>query len=172
MFKKSGSLRIFAPQEIRNCVTIMYMMGDGTTCFVSACRILADSRIFRKTATNLFVIILLSAFSGAVAAAQEATGINFFDIAHSDAGSPTCWDNNKSYIYTSGSATFTACSTYYVPITSDYLVFTTKKPSKSSWNVDFELDWGHSVNFLRYGEVPCFIYALSGAQLPQEQTSP
>jgi endoglucanase len=132
----------------------MYMMGGGTTCFVSACRIPADSRIFRKTATGLFVIILLSVFSWPVTAAQEAIGINFFDLAHSDAGSPSCWDNNKSYVYLSGSATFTRCSTNFVPVSSNYLVFTTKKPSGSSWNVDFKLDWGHSVNFLRYGESP------------------
>ena len=129
-------------------------MGDGTTCFVSACRIPVDSRIFRKTATSLFVIILLSVFSEYVTAAQEATGINFFDLAHTDAGSPACWDNNKSFIYKTGSATFTACSTNYVPVSSDYLVFTTKKPFGSTWHVDFELDWGHSVNFLRYGGSP------------------
>ena len=133
-------------------------MGGCTTCFVSACRIPADSRIFRKTATILFVIILLAVLPGPVTAAQEAIGINFFDLANSDAGSPTCWDNYKSYTYKSSSATFTRCSTDYVPVDTTVgggsLVFTTIKPSGSSWYADFKLDWGHSVNFLRYGTTP------------------
>jgi len=137
---------------------MMYMMGGCTTCFVSACRIPADSRIFRKTATILFVIILLAVLPGPVTAAQEAIGINFFDLANSDAGSPTCWDNYKSYTYKSSSATFTRCSTDYVPVDTTVgggsLVFTTIKPSGSSWYADFKLDWGHSVNFLRYGTTP------------------
>jgi endoglucanase len=102
----------------------------------------------------LVIVFFLVSLPRPAWAVQEAVGINFFDLAHSDAGSPTCWDNNKSYIHKSGSATFTACSTNYVPVSSDYLVFTTKKPSGSSWYVDFELDWGHSVNFLRYGGSP------------------
>ena len=135
------------------------MVGGGTTCFVSACRILADSHIFRKAATSLFVIIFLSVFPGPATAAQEAIGINFFDLAHSDAGSPACWDNYKSTTYKSSTATFTRCSTdTFVPVSMSIgngsLVFTTKKPTGSSWYADFKLDWGHSVNFLRYGESP------------------
>jgi len=127
-------------------------------CFVSACRIPADSRIFRKTATSLFVIILLAVFPVPVTAAQEAIGINFFDLANSGAVSPACWDNYKSYAYKSSTATFTRCSadgTYYVPVdTNGSLVFTTTKTTGASWYADFKLDWGHSVNFLRYGESP------------------
>jgi hypothetical protein len=156
VFKKPGSLRIFAPQEVRNYAIMMYMMGGGTTCFVSACRIPADSRVFRKTATILFVIILLAVFSGPVTAAQEAVGINYFDIAHSDAGTPACWDLNRTYIYLGSPATFANCS-YAVPINTidgnSVLVFTTTYTG-GWWTVWFNLDWGHSVNYLRYGSNP------------------
>ncbi|MFA5292301.1 MAG: glycoside hydrolase family 9 protein [Phycisphaerae bacterium] len=111
-----------------------------------------------KTTKYLFVIISLAITLQSAIAAEEAIGINFFDLANSGLGSTTCWGDPKCYVYLGGSATFTRCSTNYVPVNMSIgagsLVFTTKKPSGSYWNVQFKLDWGHSVNFLRYGQTP------------------
>jgi endoglucanase len=136
----------------------MYMLFGRITCLGSVSWIPADPRFFKKIATSLFVIILLAIFPRPATAAQEAVGISFFDLAHANAGSPAYWDGGKSYVYLSGSATFTRNADNAVPVNMSMgngsLVFTTTKPSSSSWNAEFKLDWGHSVNFLRYSENP------------------
>jgi endoglucanase len=123
-----------------------------------------DNQRMRKTSITqygiyslIFLALTSLAFFPNSVVAQEAIGINFFDIANSGAGSPTCWDNYKSYVYLSGGATFTRCSTNYVPVNtasgSRAMVFTTTNPS-GYWYVEFKYDWGHSINFLRYGATP------------------
>jgi len=92
-----------------------------------------------------------------VMASQEGIGINFFDLAHSDAGTPLYWDNNKSYVYLGAPATFVMDANHAVPVDmsvgSGSLVFTTTFTG-GWWSAWFNLDWGHSVNFLRYGSNP------------------
>jgi hypothetical protein len=137
------------------------MMGGDISCFVSIFRIPADMRIFRKPAVVLLVFMLLSAFSvSSKAAVQEAVGINFFDIARADAGSPTCWDG-ESYAWVGGSTTVTNCTGGnggVIPVTIvdgiGSLNFTTTRPSGGWGNIQFKIDGGHSVNFLRYGSSP------------------
>lgn len=96
-------------------------------------------------------------------AVQEAIGINFFDLANANVGVPSCWDGGKGYAWVGGGATFTNCSGATtggdVPINSSQgagsLVFTTTRPGGGGWcNIQFKLDGGHSVNFLRYGDQP------------------
>jgi hypothetical protein len=140
-------------------------MGGEKISFNFVYRTPAGFRVIGRIAV---FFLLLPVLSGGALAAQEATGINFFDLAHSDAGTVSCWDNNKSYIYKSSTATFTACSTNYVPVSSDYLVFTTTKPSGAWWNVDFKMDWGHSVNFLRYGESPLLYLRVKWGAIASE----
>lgn len=90
-------------------------------------------------------------------AAQEAVGINFFDLADSDAGAPAYWDNNRTYVYLGSPATFVMSPDHAVPVDMSIgngsLVFNTTY-SGGWWSVWFNLDWGHSVNFLRYGSNP------------------
>jgi endoglucanase len=101
------------------------------------------------------ILTIIASFSG-FSFGQEAIGINFFDPANSGNSSPTCWDDPKSYVYMNPTATFTRCNTNSVPVNTasgtQALVFTTTNPVGSYWNVQFKLDWGHSINFLRYGQ--------------------
>jgi hypothetical protein len=95
--------------------------------------------------------------------AQEAIGINFFDMANTNAGSPTCWGGGKGYAWLGSPSTFLNCTggtnggdvPVNMSIGAGSLVFTTTRPGGSGWcNIQFKLDGGHSVNFLRYGADP------------------
>jgi hypothetical protein len=109
-----------------------------------------------KITKLLFAIVAIVFLQQSVTTAQEAIGINYFDMANSGLSSPTCWNNNDqtSKVTKTGSATFTTCGSNNVPVNTASgtlaLVLTTTKPS-GSWYADFKLDWGHSVNFKRYG---------------------
>ena len=130
--------------------------------FVSVYRASTGFRIFMKPGLSLLIIMLLSAFSvPSIAAVQEAVGINFFDLARADAGSPTCWDG-ESYAWVGSPTTVLNCSAGSggpLPVTTvdgiGALNFTTTRPGGSGWgNIQFKIDGGHSVNFLRYGSSP------------------
>ena len=118
-----------------------------------------------KTTKYLILIVFFTLFSRPVIAAQESIGINFFDLAHSDAGSPSCWGSGKGYAWIGGGTTFLNCTSGNggdVPVNTTMgagsLSFTTTRPSGGGWcNIQFKLDGGHSVNFLRYGSEP-FLY--------------
>lgn len=110
--------------------------------------------------TNLcaaFFLFLLILNQGTAPAAQECIGINFFDPPNSNLQTYTCWDSSgKSHVYQGGSATFVTCNNA-VPVNMSIgtgsLILQTTLPG-GWWNVQFKLDWGHSVNFLRTGEDP------------------
>jgi hypothetical protein len=116
----------------------------------------------------LFVIIFIASQQSvqSVVLAQEAIGINFFDIAHTDAGAPTCWGGGKGYAWVGAPTTFLNCTggttggdvPVNMSVGAGALVLTTTRPGGGGWcNVQFKLDGGHSVNFLRYGAEP-FLY--------------
>lgn len=111
--------------------------------------------------------ILLSVY-GFAPAAQECIGINFFDPPNSNLQSYTCWDSNgKSYVYLGGSATFVRCNGAVpvdMSIGTGSLVLQTTLPN-GWWNVQFKLDWGHSVNFLRTGEDPLLYLRVKWEQI-------
>ncbi|MBN2210837.1 MAG: glycoside hydrolase family 9 protein [Sedimentisphaerales bacterium] len=112
-----------------------------------------------KMKSFLFVIIFLMAVVSSAQAGQECVGINFFDVAQSYLQTYTCWDGGKSYIY-SGGATVANCNGAVpvdMSIGAGSLKVQSIKPAGSWWNILFKLDWGHSVNFYRYGRQP-FLY--------------
>ncbi|MGA2914568.1 MAG: glycoside hydrolase family 9 protein [Sedimentisphaerales bacterium] len=122
-----------------------------------------------KTIKYLIAIIFLTLLSRPVIAAEEAIGINFFDLAHTDAGSPTCWGSGKGYAWVGSPTTFLNCTGGTnggdVPVSMSMgagsLVFTTTRPGGGGWcNIQFKLDAGHSVNFLRYGSDPMLYLRL------------
>ena len=92
-----------------------------------------------------YVVILTTVLSGIIVRAQEAIGINFFDISQAYTKSFTCWDNGKSYVYVGSPATFTRCNNA-VPVDMSVgngsLVFQSTLPS-GWWNLEFKLDGGH-----------------------------
>ncbi len=111
---------------------------------------------------TLLVFLL---FLPASASAQEAIGINFFDLANSNVNTSglTCWGNGKAYAWTGAPTTFLNCTgettggdvPVDMSIGAGSLVFTTTRPGGSGWsNIQFKLDGGHTVNFLRYGDSP------------------
>jgi hypothetical protein len=111
---------------------------------------------------EITLLAFLSFFPASVWA-QEAIGINFFDLANSNAGSPSCWGSGKAYAWTGSPTTFLNCTggtdggdvPVNMSIGAGSLVFTTTRPGGLGWsNVQFKLDWGHTVNFLRYGDSP------------------
>lgn len=110
-----------------------------------------------KRLLGLFAFSLVVCLLRYSAAAQEPVGINFFDISQAYKKSFTYWDNGRSYVYLGGSASFARSAGNAVPVDMSVgngsLVFQTTMPG-GWWNVEFKLDVGHSVNFLRYGENP------------------
>ncbi|OHB47556.1 MAG: hypothetical protein A2Y10_12640 [Planctomycetes bacterium GWF2_41_51] len=118
----------------------------------------------RYLALKIFLIFLtLFSFTQNAPAVQEAIGINFFDLANSNVGSPTCWGSGKGYAWVGPTgATFLNCTGGNggdVPVDMSQgdgsLVFTTTRLGGGGWcNIQFKLDGGHSVNFFRYGEQP------------------
>lgn len=102
-----------------------------------------------------FISLIVTAFSSA-SSAQECIGINFFDVANS-ASSSTCWDKMGTYIYQGEGASFVTCNSGGIPVNMSIgtgsLVLESQMAS-GWWNAEFKLDWGHSVNFLRYGSEP------------------
>jgi hypothetical protein len=116
-----------------------------------------------KTVNYFLAGVLVTVFMGASVNAQEAVGINFFDLSQAYTQSYTYWDNGKSYVYVGGSATFTRSSGNAVPVDMSVgngsLVFQSTLPS-GWWNLEFKLDGGHSVNFLRYGQSPLLYLRL------------
>ncbi len=104
-------------------------------------------------------MVCLTTGISSVPAAQEGIGINFFDVAGSNLQNYTCWGDGKSYIY-SGGATLANCDGAVpvdMSIGAGSLKVQSTKPAGSWWNILFKLDWGHSVNFYRYGQQP-FLY--------------
>jgi hypothetical protein len=109
---------------------------------------------------SLICILFISNF----VSAQESIGINYFDLANSDAGSQTCWDSYaKGYAWIGGGPTFVNCSRgtnggpvpVNMSIGNGSLVFTTTRPNGSGWcNIQIKMDWGKSINYLRYGDDP------------------
>jgi hypothetical protein len=130
-----------------------------------------------KMTKYLFAIVFLAIISSQVLAIQEAPGINFFDLGRSDAGSQTCWGSGKGYAWVGSPATFLNCTGGTtggdVPVSMSQgagsLVFTTTRPNGGGgWcNIQFKLDGGHSVNFLRTGPDPILYLRLKwGAIAP------
>lgn len=124
---------------------------------------------------TIFAIIVFVVLQQSAVSAQEAIGINFFDIANSNVGSPSCWGGGKGYAWNGGGATFLNCTggnggdvPVDMSVGAGALVFTTTYPGGGSWcNIQFKLDGGHSVNFLRYGSSPLLYLRLKwGAIAP------
>lgn len=125
--------------------------------------------------TNLcavFFLFLLILNQGMAPAAQECIGINFFDPAKSYQQTYTCWDNNRSYVYLGSPATFVTCGTeddyHYVPVNMSIgtgsLVLQSTLPG-GWWNIQFKLDWGHSVNVLRTADNPLLHLRVKWGQI-------
>jgi hypothetical protein len=156
--KKSGISRILAPQKFLDYAIITFIMGGDKVYFISISRKPAYMRILRNSAITL---LLLAITTPVLAAVQESVGINFFDLARADAGSPTCWDG-QSYSWIGSPTTVLNCSGGSggtLPVTSvdgiGSINFTTTRPGGSGWgNIQFKIDGGHTVNFLRYGSSP------------------
>jgi hypothetical protein len=105
---------------------------------------------------------VLPAFAG-----QECIGIHFFDPAHSALQTFSCWDGNKSYVYLGSPATFVHCRNAVpvdMSIGSGSLVLESTLPG-GWWNIQFKLDWGHSVNLLRTGSNPLLYLRVKWGQI-------
>ncbi|HOK65326.1 MAG TPA: glycoside hydrolase family 9 protein [Anaerohalosphaeraceae bacterium] len=112
--------------------------------------------VFRYTRLRFFILVCCWMTVHPVFGGQECIGINFFDPVQSYLQTFTCWDGNKSYVYLGSPATFVHCQNA-VPVNmsigSGSLVLESTLPG-GWWNIQFKLDWGHSVNLLRTAPNP------------------
>ena len=122
-----------------------------------------------KIVSLCFVIIVFGMFAGVSKGEQECVGINFFDVSQTYTQSYSCWDDPKSYIYRGGSATVASCGNNSVPVDmamgGGSLKIQSTKPFGSWWNILFKMDWGHSVNFYRYGGHPLLYLRVRWGQI-------
>ncbi|MBN1457677.1 MAG: glycoside hydrolase family 9 protein, partial [Sedimentisphaerales bacterium] len=121
-----------------------------------------------KRAEYICAVSFVLLFLCSVAAAQDCVGINFFDAANSYSQPYTCWDGSKCHVYKSGTEVFTTCGDGGIPVNMSVgtgsLVLTSSVPS-GWWNIEFKIDWGHSVNFLRYGNDPLLHLRVKWGQI-------
>ncbi len=116
---------------------------------------------------RVVVVLVLLLFS-CPAPAQECVTLNFFDAAHSYSQPYTCWDGSKCRVYASSSSVFTICNSGGIPVDMSIgtgsLVLETTMPG-GWWNLEFKIDWGHSINCYRYGESPLLHLRVKWGQI-------